>query len=38
MVLVRDRGTEQRHDAVARVLVYRALEAVNALGEDRESR
>ena len=36
MVLVRDRRAEQRHDPVAGVLVDRALEAVNALGEDRE--
>ena len=30
VVLVRDRGAEERHDAVAGVLVDRALEAVNA--------
>ena len=36
MVLVRDRRAEQRHDPVAGVLVDRALEAVNAVGEDRE--
>ncbi len=36
MVLVRDRRAEQRHDAVAGELVDRALEAVDALAEDRE--
>ena len=36
VVLVRDRRAEQRHDAVAGVLVDRALEAVHAVGEDRE--
>jgi hypothetical protein len=34
MVLVGDGGPEQRHDAVAGVLVDRALEAVHALGEE----
>jgi hypothetical protein len=34
VVFVRDRGTEQRHDAVTTILVHRALEAVNAFGED----
>ena len=36
VILVRDRRAEERHDAVARVLVHRALEPVHALGEDRE--
>jgi len=36
VVFVRDRGTEQRHDAVTAILVDRALEAVNALGQDFE--
>src|SRR5581483_192484 len=36
MVLVRDRRPEERHQAVARVLVHRAFEAVHALGEDME--
>jgi hypothetical protein len=36
MVFVRDRRAEERHDAVAEVLVHRALEAVHALGQDRE--
>ena len=36
MVLVRDRRAEERHDAVAGVLVDRALEAVHAVGEDLE--
>ena len=36
VVLVGDRGAEQRHDAVAGELVDRALEAVDALAEDRE--
>ena len=36
MVLVRDWRTEQRHDAVASVLVHGALEAVHAFGEDRK--
>jgi hypothetical protein len=35
-VFVRDRGTEQRHDAIATVLVDRAFEAVNAFGQDLE--
>jgi hypothetical protein len=30
VVFVRDRGAEQRHDAVTAILVDRALEAVNA--------
>ena len=33
VILVRDRRSEQRHDAVAGVLIHRALEAVNAVGE-----
>jgi hypothetical protein len=36
MILVGNRGSEQRHDAVASVLVDRSLEAVNPVGEDRE--
>ncbi len=36
MVLVRDGRAEQRHDAVAGVLVDGALEAVDAVGEDLE--
>ena len=36
MILVRERRPEERHDAVAGVLVHRALEAMHALGEDRE--
>ena len=36
VVLVRDRRAEQRHDAVAGELVDRALEAMHAVGEDRE--
>jgi hypothetical protein len=36
VVFVRDRRAEQRHDAVTSVLVDRALETVNSLGEDRE--
>ena len=36
MVFVRDRRAEQRHDAVARVLVHRSLEAVDTFGQDRE--
>src|SRR5947199_7127302 len=36
VVLVRDRRPEERHDAVAGVLVYRALEAVHALGQQLE--
>ena len=36
MVLVRDRGAEQRHDAVAGVLVDGALVAVNAVRQDPE--
>ena len=36
VILVRDRRAEERHDAVAGVLVRRALEAVHAVGEDRE--
>ena len=29
----RDRGAEERHDTVARVLVHRALEAMHPVGE-----
>jgi hypothetical protein len=36
VVLVRDRRAEERHDAVARVLVDRPLEAVHAVGQDLE--
>ena len=36
VVLVGDRRAEQRHDAVAGVLVDGALEAVNAVGKDQE--
>ena len=36
MILVRDRRSEQRHDAVARVLIDRAFEAVNSVRKDRE--
>jgi hypothetical protein len=36
MILVRNRRAEQRHHTVARVLVNRALEAVDAVAEDRE--
>src|SRR6266496_3104281 len=36
VVFMRYRGTEQRHDAVTAILVHRALEAVNAFGEDLE--
>ena len=36
VVLVRDRGAEERHDAVPGVLVHRPLEAMHALGEDLE--
>ena len=36
VVLVRERRAEQRHDAVARVLVHRPFEAVHAVGEDGE--
>ena len=36
MILVRDRRAEEGHDAVAGVLVHRALEAMHALGEDGE--
>ena len=36
MILVRDRRAEQRHDAVAGVLVDDALEAMHAVGEDLE--
>ena len=34
MVFVRNGRTEERHDAVARVLVDRPLEAVHAVGQD----
>src|SRR5262245_25062312 len=33
MILVRDRGAEERHDPVAGVLVHRPLEPVHAVGE-----
>ena len=36
VIFVRDRCAKQRHDPVAGVLVDRALEAVNAVGEDLE--
>jgi hypothetical protein len=36
VVLVRDRRPEERHDAVAGELVDEALEALDAVGEDRE--
>src|SRR5262249_38277104 len=36
MILVRDRRPEQSHDAVAGVLIDRALETMNTFGEDRE--
>jgi hypothetical protein len=36
MVLVRDWRAEQRHDPIAGVLINRAFEAVDSLGEDRE--
>jgi hypothetical protein len=36
VILVRDRRTEQGHDAIAGVLVDRTLEAMNPFGEDRE--
>ena len=36
VVLVGDRRPEQRHDPIARVLVDRALETVNAVGQDVE--
>ena len=36
VVLVGDGRAEQRHDAVAGVLVHRAFEAVHAVGEDGE--
>jgi hypothetical protein len=36
VVLVRDRGAEERQDAVAGELVHRPLEAVHALGEQLE--
>ena len=36
MILVGDRRAEQRHDAVARELVDETLEALDALGENRE--
>jgi hypothetical protein len=36
VVLVRDRGAEQRHDPVARVLIDSPLEAMLSFGEDRE--
>jgi hypothetical protein len=36
VILVRDRRTEERHDAVAGELIDEALEALDAIGEDRE--
>src|SRR5262249_57701400 len=36
VVLVRDWGAEERHDAVARELVHRPLEAMHTRGEDGE--
>ena len=36
VILVRNRRAEQGHDAVARVLVHRTLEAMNPAGEDLE--
>jgi hypothetical protein len=36
MVFMGNRRTEQRHDAVAGVLVHRAFEAVHAFGQDGE--
>jgi hypothetical protein len=36
VILVRDRRPEQRHDAVAGVLVHCAFEAVHAVGENGE--
>jgi hypothetical protein len=36
VILVRDRSPEQRHDPVAPIFVNRALEAVNAFGQDLE--
>ena len=36
MVLVRDRRAEHCHDPIAHVLIDRALEAVNSVGQDRE--
>jgi hypothetical protein len=36
VVLVGDWRAEQRHDAVAGVLVHRPFEAVHAVGEDLE--
>ena len=36
VILVRDRRAEERHDAVAGVLIDRALEAMHAFREDRE--
>ena len=36
VILVRDRRAEQRHDAVARVLVDGAFEAVDSVGQDLE--
>ncbi len=36
VVLVSDRRAEERHDAVAGVLVHRAFEAVHTLGQDLE--
>jgi hypothetical protein len=36
VIFMRDRGTEQRHDAIATILIYRSLEAVNAFGKGLE--
>jgi hypothetical protein len=36
VIFVRDGGAKQRHDSIARVLVDRPLEAVNAVGQDPE--
>ena len=36
MVLVSDGRAEERHDAVARVLIHAPLEAVHAVGQDLE--
>jgi hypothetical protein len=36
VILMSDRSSEQRHDAVAGELVDRAFEAVHALGQDRK--
>ena len=36
MILMRDRCAKQGHDAIAGVLVDRALEAMDSLGQQRE--